>query len=42
MDDLEKFSETSLPKKKDFYSHLDMEDITDTDYTLTKRICKYF
>ena len=42
MDDLEKFNETSLPKKKDFYSHLNMEDITDTDYTLTKKVCIYF
>ena len=27
MDDWEKFNETSLPEKDDFYSHLDMEDI---------------
>ena len=32
MYDYEKFNETSLPKKEDFYSHLDMEDITDADY----------
>ena len=30
---LEKFNETSLPEKGDFYSDLNMEDITDTDYT---------
>ena len=31
MDDQEKFNETSLPEKKIFYSHLNMEDITDAD-----------
>ena len=31
-----------LKKKKDFYSHLNMEDITDADYAHTKRICKDF
>ena len=29
MDDWEKFNETSLLEKEDFYSHLNMEDITD-------------
>ena len=38
----EKFSETSLPEKEDFYSHLKMENITDPNYTHTKRICKDF
>ena len=33
MDDLEKFNETSLPEKEDFYSHVNMEDITDADCT---------
>ena len=42
MDDWEKFSETSLPEKEDFYSHLNMEDIIDADYTHRKRVCKYF
>ena len=42
MDDLEKFNETSLPKKEDFHSHLNMEDITDVDYTHAKRVCKDF
>ena len=34
MDDWEKLNETSLPekKKKDFYSKLNMEYITDADY----------
>ena len=40
MDDWEKFNETSLPEKEDFYSHLNMEDITDADYAHGKRVCK--
>ena len=32
MDDREKFNKTSLPEKENFYSHLNMEDITDADY----------
>ena len=39
MDDWEKFSETP---EEDFYSHLNMEDITDADYTHAKRVCKDF
>ena len=35
----EKFNETPLPEKEDFYSHLNMEDITDTDYTHAKKVC---
>ena len=31
MKDWQKFNETSLPEKEDFYSHLNMEDITDAD-----------
>ena len=31
MDDCEKHNETSLAKKEDFYSHVNMEDIADTD-----------
>ena len=42
MDDWEKFNETSLTEKIDFYSHLNMEDITDTDYTHSKRVSKIF
>ena len=42
MDDWEKFSETTLPEKVDFYSHLNMEDITDVDYAQAKRVCKDF
>ena len=40
MDDWEKFDETSLPGKEDFYSHLNMEDIPDADYARAKRVCK--
>ena len=36
MDDWEKFRETLWPVKGDFYNHLNMEDITDADYTQTK------
>ena len=43
MDDWERFNKTSLPEKEDFYSHLNMEDITDyADYAHTKRVCKDF
>ena len=33
MDDWEKVNEPSLFEKEDFYSHLNVEDITDADYT---------
>ena len=36
MDDWKKFNETSLPEKDDFYSHLNMEDITDAHCTDAK------
>ena len=36
MDDSEKFNETSSPEK-DFYSHLNMEDITNADCPYAKR-----
>ena len=42
MDDREKFNETLLPEKEDFYSHLNMEVITDADYAHAKRVCKDF
>ena len=35
MDDWRKFNETSLPEKEDFYGHVNMEDITDADYSHT-------
>ena len=42
MDVWEKFNKTSLPEKEYFYSHLNMEDITDVDYAHVKRVCKDF
>ena len=42
MDDWEKFNETSLHGKELFYSHLNMEDITDADYAQAKRVHKNF
>ena len=39
---LGKINETSLPEKEDFYSNLDMGDITDADYAYTKRVYKDF
>ena len=44
IDDWEKFSGISLLDflEKDFYSHLNMEDITDADYTHATRVCKNF
>ena len=42
MDNWEKFNETLLSEKEAFYSRLNMEDITDTDYAHTKRVCKDF
>ena len=42
MNDRQKLNETLLPETEDFYSHLNMEDIPDTDYALAKRVCKDF
>ena len=42
MNDWQKFDKTSLPEKEDFYSHLNQEDITDTDYAHAKRVLKDF
>ena len=39
---MEKFNETSLPEKEDFYSHLKMKDVTNADYMHAKRGCKDF
>ena len=30
MDDCEKFNETALPEKEEFYGNFNMEEITDT------------
>ena len=37
MDDCEKFNKT---EKEDFYSHLNMKDITETDYKHARSLCK--
>ena len=42
MDEWETFNETSLPKKEEFYSNLNMDNITDTSYMHAKKVCKYF
>ena len=42
VDDLEKLHEATLPEKYEFYSNLNMEDITDTDNMHSKRACKDF
>ena len=33
-----KTDDTLLPEKEDFYSHLNIDDITDFDYTHAKRV----
>ena len=38
----DKFNETSLPKKEEFYGNLSMEDITDANYMHAKRVCNDF
>ena len=40
MDDWQKFNETFLPEKEDFYSLINMENITDADYTQAKESVK--
>ena len=42
MDEWENFNETTLPEKEEFYSNLNLENITDTDYMHVKRVCKDF
>ena len=41
-DTWEKFSEISLPSKEDFYSNLNMEDISDIDYRHANNVFKIF
>ena len=38
----EKSDDKSLPEKENFYSHLNLEDITDANYSHAKRFCKDF
>ena len=40
MDSWERFDEALLPNKEDFYSSLNMEDITDADCRHTKKCLK--
>ena len=42
MDSWERFNEMSLPTKKEFYSNLPMESITDADYKQHKRAWEDF
>ena len=42
MDDWEKLNEATLPEKEEFYSNLEMGEITDVDYVHGKRVCKDF
>ena len=42
MDYWEKLNETSLLEKEDFHSQLNTEDVTDSHYPHTKRVCKDF
>ena len=42
MDSWERFNETSLPSKKDFYSNLNMENIDDIDYRHANNVFKRF
>ena len=42
MDEWEKFNGTTLLEKEEFYSNLNMEDITDADYMHAKRVYKDF
>ena len=40
MDSWERFDETALPDKENFYRNLHMEDITDVDHRHAKRVFK--
>ena len=40
MDARERFDETSLPNKEDFYSGFNMEDTTDINYRHAKKLFK--
>ena len=42
VDNWERFNETSLPSKKEFYSNLNMEDIDDIDYRHGNNVFKGF
>ena len=40
IDDWENFNETTLPEKGEFYSNLNIKNITDADYMHRRRVCK--
>ena len=42
MDSWEKFDENTLPSKKDFFSNLNLEDISDEDYTHAQKVWNIF
>ena len=42
MDDRKRFNETLSPRKEDFYSNLNMENIKDSNHNHAKRVCKDF
>ena len=42
MDSWKKFDENTLPPKKDFYSNLNSEDISDGDYTHAQKVWNEF
>ena len=42
MDSWEKFNETALPPKKDFYSNLNLENISDEDYPHAQKVWHVF
>ena len=42
IDEWEKLNDISLPEKGDFYSNLNMENFTDSNYKHAKRVCKDF
>ena len=42
MDNWGKFNEVSLPEIEGFYSHSNMDNITDAGYSNAKRVCEDF
>ena len=42
MDNWEKFDETTLPPKEDFYSELNLEGISDEDYAHAQKVWNVF
>ena len=39
---MEKFNETQIPSKEEFYSKLSDSDITDDDFVLAQKMCEHF